>query len=154
MHSRRSPRVRRLQLIRQLRTARHALYTWELALRSAAVLAPTRSEKDSLSQTVVLLAILDQAGSRLDQRLAELVGVRNKLPGKSFPSRAIGTRSAEAPGLPRTRWMRAGRACGRALATAFREAQKAADGVTARILYGPMRDLEKELWVLDPHQAH
>ncbi|HYD85307.1 MAG TPA: hypothetical protein VEA63_14675, partial [Opitutus sp.] len=45
------------------------------------------------------------------------------------------------------------RACGRALGTAFREAQAAADAAAAKILYGSLRALEKQMWVLDPRQA-
>ena len=45
------------------------------------------------------------------------------------------------------------RACGRALGSAFREAQSMADAASARSLYFSIRELEKQLWVLDPRQA-
>jgi DNA-binding ferritin-like protein len=45
------------------------------------------------------------------------------------------------------------RACGQAIGAAFREARARADAASARILYSALRELEKQLWILDPRQA-
>jgi len=49
--------------------------------------------------------------------------------------------------------VKACRGCGRALVRAFQEAQRAADSATANLLYGSMRAVEKQLWVVDPLHA-
>lgn len=49
--------------------------------------------------------------------------------------------------------IKACRASGRALVRAFREAQRATDIGTANVLYGPLRAVEKQLWMIDPLQT-
>ena len=145
----------RLRLIRQLQAARDSLHAWDASLRAIAIHSPSSSPNAHPSQTAVLLAIVNDAKQGVDRRLGELgVSATDSLP-------CVLEKSPETRRLPRSAaesslnlCIKACRMCGRALGSAFREAQKVADSASARILYGSIRDLEKQLWVLDPHQAH
>jgi hypothetical protein len=142
---------KRLRLIRQLQAAHDSLQLWEESLRTAALQSPTHGGEPS--QTAVLLAIVDEAKQGVDRRLAELGVSPNQLSG--VPSRRsvkVARPAGRAASSLRV-CVSACRACGRALGAAFREAQAVADAASARILYGSIRDLEKQLWVLDPYQA-
>lgn len=145
---------RRLRLIRQLETARQSLQVWDTSLRTAIERAPV-GRPSVPSDAAVLLAIVSEAMQGINRRLAEL-GVNDsrhavdspkesKKPSTSAPTEAT-------PSL--NLCVSACRACGRALSAAFREAQSVADAASARVLYGPIRALEKQLWVLDPSQAY
>ncbi|HWL15737.1 MAG TPA: hypothetical protein VNR00_09040 [Opitutus sp.] len=134
-----SPR-RRARLIRRLRSTRAALAEWSDSLQSL-----TAEHTHVPSETRSLLALLDETKAHLDLRLQQLgdaaaveAGVRTR--------RKVTTSTA---GF----CLRACRACGKALGAAFRDAQAVADAATARILYGSLRAIEKQLWLLDPLRA-
>jgi len=140
------------KLLRELESARGSLQEFEISLRSAAVLTSTTSGS-RLDEATILLGLVHQARIGLDRRLAELGALElSKNTGSVRPIAA--PQSLPAPEVSTlSLCIDACRACGRALAAAFREAQKAADAGSARILYGPIRDLEKQIWVLDPRQT-
>jgi hypothetical protein len=147
---------RRLRLIRQLQAAHELLRAWDTSLRAASVSAPG-SISNGLSEAAVLLAIVNEAREGLNRRLIEL-GVGDFIPPVDSPKE--GVQMARPPRVPVepislvSVCVNACRACGRALGAAFREAQTVADAASARILYGSIRALEKQLWVLDPCQAY
>lgn len=143
---------RRARLIRQLRAAHDALAAWDASLR-ALTSRPAAGSPHDLSE---LLSIVADAKAGLTRLLAQM-GAETACPATGLPAVARGTKTvrsrprelAEAPGMN----VQAARACGRALGDAFREAQGAADAAAASLLYGSLRALEKQLWVLDPRQA-
>ena len=142
---------RRLRLIRQLQAAHKSLHTWDASLRAAAVQAPDRPV-NGRSEAAVLLAIVNEAKQGVNRRLTELGADAATQPADFLKEAA---EAAQAPRSPSSNvCVSACRACGRALSAAFREAQSVADAASARILYGPIRALEKQLWVLDPYQAY
>lgn len=94
-----------------------------------------------------------EARQGVERRLAELgMSATTGKVGGTVVGRKTRTRSAAASTL--SVCVNACRACGRALGSAFHEAQSMADAASARILYFSIRDFEKQLWVLDPRQAH
>jgi len=101
----------------------------------------------------MLLAVVELAKAKVDQRLNELHGCDGVRPH-------LAERAEVRPRLSRKQrstldvCLDACRACGRSLGAAFREAQAAADAVSAKILYVTLRELERLLWVLNPNQAH
>jgi hypothetical protein len=104
-----------------------------------------------------LLAIVNEATQGINRRLAELGAGDTAQPvdfaketSHPVPSPRARVDAASSGSV----CVSACRACGRALGAAFREAQSVADAASARILYGPIRALEKQLWVLDPCQAY
>jgi hypothetical protein len=141
-------------LVRQLLTARDALQAWDKSLRTIAIQSAGVSPTSPPSQTAVLLAIVSEARQGVDRRLAELGINETEHSPVHVKNSAMKRRSRSAAESSLELCINACRACGRALGSAFREAQKVADNASARILYGSIRDLEKQLWVLDPHQAH
>lgn len=144
---------RRLRLIRQLEAARQSLHVWDASLRTAIERAPV-GHASVPSDAAVLLAIVNEAMQGINRRLAEL-GIEENMHGVDFTKEAKKS-PASAPSESASSinlCVSACRACGRALGAAFREAQSVADAASARILYGPIRALEKQLWVLDPYQA-
>lgn len=147
---------KRLRLIRQLHAAHQALEAWDASIRAAAVQAPL-SPSSAPSPAAVLLAIVNEARQDLQQRLTELGGANINQSGVARrgaalkPSRSVATKQGiSLAGV----CVKACRACGRSLSAAFREAQMVADAASAKILYGPIRALEKQLWVLDPRQLY
>lgn len=143
---------RRARLIRQLRAAHDSLAEWDASLRAAKSHPAPGSPHDAAE----LLAIVADAKAGLNRLLAEM------------GAEAAGAADAVAAGAPRAKKsvrrrmpeiaeasrlsVNAARACGRVLGAAFREAQAVADAAAARLLYGSLRALEKQLWVLDPRQ--
>lgn len=149
---------RHARLVRQLRVAHDSLAEWEGSLRALAAQPAPGSPHDA----VELLSIVNEAKLGLSQLLTQMganataagpaaTAAFTTPPVVSLPDRgARATRSGEAPaGI----YVKACRACGRALGTAFREAQAAADAAAAKILYGSLRALEKQMWVLDPRHV-
>ena len=113
--------------------------------------APQKAHVESL------ITLLIESRARIVRRLAELnhpcpVRVDSRAPFASRPVAASGSKRALENASRRSARMcvKACRACGRALVRAFREAQRAADSATANVLYGSMREVEKQLWVVDP----
>ena len=145
----RSPPKRQPRLVRQLRSAQNSLGDWSQRIRVSAVQAPV-SATAAVSPHAVLLAIVDDANQRIAQRLSEL-----STPAEPALSATTLTRrrAAEKPRSTLEVCLRACRACGRSLGAAFREAQAGADAVSASLLYGTLRDLERQLWVLNPRGA-
>ena len=141
---------RQLRVIRQLQAAYRSLEAWDDSLRAAAVQAPANVGGQP-SQAAVLLTIVGEAKRGVERRLTELgisvvsADVTGVISGKK--------RSAPAAASMLSLCVSACRACGRALGSAFREAQSMADAASARSLYFSIRDFEKQLWVLDPRQA-
>ncbi len=148
------PVRRRNRLVRQLLTAHDLLGAWEDSLRADADTAHA-------ANTDALIALLVETRVSLLRRLDEL----EEAPPVRAESRApfavrlsndakSGGRSLKNASRRSARvCVRACRACGRALVRAFREAQRAADSATANVLYGSLRRVEKQLWVLDPLQS-
>jgi hypothetical protein len=141
------PRKGRPRLIHQLRAAYDSLSAWDCSVRRSLDATSSASEA---SQAKALLAILDTAKKRLVVRLAEL-GVEELTPVSTphFPLDRVSSmtsRDTASSGM----YLNACHACGQALGVAFREAQAAADGASARVLYGSLREFEKQIWVLDP----
>jgi hypothetical protein len=136
---------RRSRLIRQLRTAHDSLGAWDMSLRQAVAVPGNFSPKDAAA----LLAVFDEAKRDINRRLAEL----GEAPVSEPAAAPVASRRVKVPaeGLLLSA---ACRACGRALGAAFREAQAVADAATARIVYGPLRALEKQMWFLDSLQSH
>jgi hypothetical protein len=147
----RSVTQRQLRVIRRLQAAYASLNAWDESLRVLAVQTPA-SASNQPSQVAVLLAIVSEAKRGLEHRLTELgaCAVPGDLKGVvSHPKKRPSSAAASTLSV----CVKACRACGRALGSAFREAQSVADAASARILYFSIRDLEKQLWVLDPRQA-
>jgi hypothetical protein len=132
-------------LIRQLRAARDSLCAWDSSLRQA-VSGPGRLAP---AEAAALLAVFEDAKRDLNRRLAELGEVAEP----AAVAAPVAITVPAKPAAERLALSAACRACGRALGTAFREAQAVADAATARIVYGPLRALEKQLWFLDPLQS-
>jgi len=147
---------RQQRLIRQLQSASQSLEQWETALTVAAVQSVVAPSKDP-SPSALLLAIVNQAKLGITVRLTEMgVSGASRTNGLS-KVRVHKRRTAKVSGtsFPSLNdCIEACRACGRVLGEAFREAQKVADAASARILYGSIRALEKQLWLLDPRQAY
>lgn len=147
----RSVTQRQLRVIRRLQAAYSSLNAWDESLRALALQSPA-STSNQPSQAAVLLTIVTEAKRGVERRLAELgvSAISGDMTGvvshqkKRSSSAAVSTLSV---------CVKACRACGRALGSAFREAQSMADAASARILYFSIRDFEKQLWVLDPRQA-
>jgi phage shock protein A len=145
---------RQSRVVRRLQAAYLSLDAWEESLRAVAVQAPA-STNDQPSQAAVLLTIVNEAKSGLERRLAELgVSVSAAQSSLAAPALKPKKRSSSAAVSTLSLCVSACRACGRALGSAFREAQSMADAASARSLYFSIRDFEKQLWVLDPRQAH
>lgn len=147
--------VRRRRLIRQLQAAREALAVWDDSLRLAAGRFAPAGDSSPLDATA-LLQMLSDARTAVDSRLREL-GEELLAPAaipRSTPrvklQPAASPRAAELQ--PRRVCVNACRACGQALGAAFRAAQRVADPASARVLYPPLRALEKQMWLLDPRQ--
>jgi hypothetical protein len=149
---------RRLRLIRQLRDARDLLDAWHASLRAVAVSSPNVGERGTNDrqpgEIAVLLAIVEEAKQGLESRLSELGAATVESPVvtkvKGVGSKKLSGKEISTLDL----CLKACRTCGRALGAAFREAQLIADPASVRILYGAIRDFEKQLWVLDPRQAY
>ena len=109
------------------------------------------------SSVAVLLAIVAEAQQSLNRRLVEL-GAQELDRETSRIDDGANDRSLSRDASSLESSLRvcvdACRACGRSLGAAFREAQSVADAASARILYGSIRALEKQLWVLDPCQVY
>lgn len=153
-----SSRKRRLRLIRQLRSARNLLHAWDASLRAVAVQTANHGEPGAderqPSEIAVLLAIVEEAKQGLERRLAEL-GADAVQSSRLAKSKQLDfKRTARKEDSSLSLCVKACRACGRALGAAFREAQSIADAASVRVLYNAIRDLEKQLWVLDPRQAY
>ncbi|HTO04402.1 MAG TPA: hypothetical protein VL069_11900 [Opitutus sp.] len=119
-------------------------------MRAVAVQAPA-SKADQPSQAAVLLAIVSEAKQGLERRLAELGA--DPMPEEVGTAASQKKRTPSAAASTLRVCVKACRACGRALGSAFREAQSMADVASARTLYFSIRDFEKQLWLLDPRQA-
>lgn len=142
---------RQLRVIRQLQAAYRSLDAWDESLRAAAVQAPA-STGGQPSQTAVLLTIVSEAKRGVERRLVEL-GVNAVSGDAAAAVTSRKKRTTPGPVSTLSLCVSACRACGRALGSAFREAQSMADAASARSLYFSIRELEKQLWVLDPRQA-
>lgn len=146
---------RRARLVRQLRSAHDSLAQWEESLRAVA----TRPAAGSPHDAAELLGIVNEAKLGLSQLLEQMGADATLISPAASATEAIATMRKR----PRERGsdlaeasrvcVNACRSCGRALGAAFREAQKAADAASAKILYGSVRAFEKQIWVLDPRQA-
>jgi hypothetical protein len=140
------------RVLRQLRSAQHSLEQWSKRIRVSAVQGPAASSGKT-SPHAMLLAVVELAKAKVDQRLNELHGCDPVRPH-------LAERTEVCPRPSRKQrstldvCLDACRACGRSLGAAFREAQAAADAVSAKILYVTLRELERLLWVLNPNQAH
>lgn len=143
----------RSRMIRRLRMTREALGVWEESLRRAGAQAATDRSRDAQQ----VLALVDETQRSLAKLLAQMGEgsggdeVRLASMGTMPPRAARGAKHAKMP-LPRV-CLGAVRACGRAVGTAFRDAQAAADAATAGMLYGSLRAFEKQIWMLDPRQV-
>jgi hypothetical protein len=136
--------------VRELRAAYDSLSAWDFSVRQS--LQSLRNPMVS-SEAKALLGILEKSKAALTVRLAEL-GVEELSPTSS-PFDATSLEPDTSLQLARSgMYLDACHACGKALGTAFREAQAAADGASARVLYGSLREFEKQIWVLDPCQAN
>jgi hypothetical protein len=145
------PRKGRPRLIRQLREAYDSLSTWDSSVRRS--VEESRYSATS-SEAKALLAILETAKKALVVRLAEL-GVEELAPASNSPFPIDRGSSKDLADFATSAiYLNACHACGQALGAAFREAQAAADGASARVLYGSLREFEKQIWVLDPCQAN
>ena len=141
------PRKGRRRLVRELLAAYESLSSWDVSLRRS-VASDSRS-KNSSADPRTLLILLENALKALAERLGEL-GVEEFTSDSNSPfARSVEERTPSPKGL----YLTACRACGRALGAAFLEAQAVADGTSARMIYGSLREFEKQLWVLDPCQA-
>ena len=143
---------RPVRMRRELQRALRALQTWESAIRSA---EGAVANVTAASASVLLLAILTDARNRLSERLADLgltLGVDSASHANSSRAQVVRRRTASTPAPLIDICVRACRSLGRAFGSAFREAQRLADLASAQILYGPLRQLEKQLWVLNPSQ--
>lgn len=148
--------VRRRRLVRQLQAAREALAAWDDSLRLAAGHFAPAGDSTPVDATVLLRMIAD-ARAALDSRLRELgAEFLAPAPSAALPrsTSRVKIRARTSPRSPEPRrvCVNACRACGRALGTAFRAAQRVADPASARVLYPPLRALEKQMWLLDPRQ--
>ncbi|MEO7699009.1 MAG: hypothetical protein ABIZ04_07275 [Opitutus sp.] len=136
---------------RQLQGALRALLRWEMAIRSSAF---TAANVPASHASALLLGILIDARNQLSTRLVEL-GSRSAVDDARQLTTVrthVGRRRAYSGSPLIEICVRACRSLGRAFGSAFREAQRLADLVSAHILYGPLRQLEKQLWVLNPSQ--
>lgn len=140
------PRKGRHRLVRQLRAAYESVGSWDESLRQATQAAGAGGSRAISANASALLAIVQNTKKALILRLAEL-GVE-ELPANSAPPFPTDSRVDG-----ESMYLAACQACGRALGAAFREAQAAADSASASVLYGSLRDFEKQLWLLDPCQA-
>lgn len=139
------------RLVRRLRAAQASLAEWEDSLRALAV-GPA---PDSPHSAAELLSIVNQAKLALNQLLAEVdadVAAEAAAPANSAAAAAKRPTRTSSLGDASRVCVKACRACGRALGAAFGEAQRAADAAAANILYGSLRALEKQIWMLDPRQ--
>lgn len=148
--------VRRRRLVRQLQAAREALAAWDDSLRLAAGRFAPAGDSTPVDATV-LLQMLADARAALDSRLRELgAEFLGPAPSAATPrgTSRVKIRARTSPRTPEPRrvCVNACRACGRALGAAFRAAQRVADPASARVLYPPLRALEKQMWLLDPRQ--
>ena len=146
---------RRTRLVRQLRAAQLSLRAWDASIRATAVNGSQMSASEP-SAAAVLLAIINQTQSQLDARLYEL-GVAHQAEAPVTPkilkSSRTQHRSVTQASLLIEVCVEACRGLGRSLCAAFREAQIVADAASARMLYASLREIEKQLWVLDPRRA-
>ena len=143
-------------MIRQLLTAHDQLGAWEESLRADLAAGTPHRE-----HTEKLISLLVDARTGIVRRLAELECACPERPdsrapfavklrtGSSSSARAINQASKRSLKM----CVKACRASGRALVRAFREAQRATDSATANLLYGSMRKVEKQLWMIDPLQT-
>lgn len=108
------------------------------------------------SAAAVLLAIISQTQSQLDARLHEL-GAAHQVEAPPAPkilkSSRTRHRSVTQASVMIEVCVKACRGLGRSLCEAFREAQIVADAASARMLYASLREIEKQLWLLDPRRA-
>lgn len=143
-------------MIRQLLATHVQLGAWEESLR-----ADLAGGTPHRAHTERLILLLVEARAGIVRRLAELdctdlekldsrapFAVRTPA-GSGASARTIDQASKRSLKM----CIKACRASGRALVRAFREAQRATDMGTANMLYGPLRAVEKQLWMIDPLQT-
>lgn len=151
-------RGRRVRLVRQMAMAVQFLGAWNACLRSLVSESPDfGAPSGKAEQLTSLLRLVGETQIALRQRLEELEeaqplsGPPKPAPRRVRPPSLRGSRGpfARSSNL----CLKAGRSCGQVLGSVFRAALSVADSVSARILYEPLRELEKQLWLLDPRQA-
>jgi hypothetical protein len=141
------PRKGRRRLVRELLAAYESLSRWDISLRRS--VESDHGRKDSPLDPRALLTLLENALKALAVRLNELGVEEFTSPSTSpFPRT-----DEEHSGSPSRLYLTACQACGRALGSAFLEAQAVADGASSRMIYGSLREFEKQIWVLDPRQV-
>jgi hypothetical protein len=143
---------RHVRLVEELYAALDSLHTWHEFLLASASEASATAPRQS-EEMAALRHLVGQTQIALCQRLIELgadglPAAHKTAPRKTRPPSSVPSRGSLSVSL--NVYLKACRVCGRALSTAFCAAQAVADAASARILYQPIRELEKQLWLLDP----